>query len=85
VNNLNIIIKLKNERIASDSLDKIDLRKINKNTEEKFSLSETEKKSLDLAISGLNRDLNRQRVYKWVAIGAGVVISSYLGYKYITK
>jgi len=85
MNNLNVIIKLKNERIASDSLDKIALKKINQNSEEKFSLSEKKNKALDLTISGLNKDINRQRVYKWVAIVAGGAVSSYLGYKYITK
>lgn len=85
MNNLNLAMKLKNERIASDSLDKIDLIKINKNTEEKFLLSDKKNKALDLAISGLNKDANRQRVYKWVAVIAGGALSSCLGYKYITK
>lgn len=85
MNNLNLTIKLKNERIASDSLDKIDLKKINKNTEEKYLLCNQKNKALDLTIHGLNKDLNRQKVYKWVAIVAGGAVSSYLGYKYITK
>lgn len=85
MSNLNLIIKLKNERIASDSLDKRDLNKTNKNSEEKFMLSEGKNNALQLKLNNVNKDLNRQRVYKWIAIAAGCAVSSYLGYKYITK
>ncbi len=85
MNNLKFAIKLKNERIASDSLDKRDLKEINQNSIEKFMLAEQKNKALDLNIQGLNKDVNRQKVYKWVAIVAGGAVSSYLGYKYITK
>lgn len=85
MNNLNLMLKLKNERIASDSLDKRDLRKTNQNSSEKFILAEQKNKGLESTITSLNRTVNRQKVYKWVAIVAGGVASSYLGYKYITK
>lgn len=85
MNNLLFVIKLKNERIASDSLDKQDLKKINQNNNEKFLLCESNNKALNLTISGLNKDVNHQKVYKWIAIVAGGAVSSYLGYKYITK
>lgn len=85
MSNLNLIIKLKNERIASDSLDKRDLNKMNVNSEEKFSKAEQKNKALDFTITSLNQTVNRQKVYKWVAIVAGSALSSYLGYKYITK
>ena len=85
MNNLKFAIKLKNERIASDSLDKRDLKEISQNNEEKFLLSDKKNKALDLTISSLNRSVNRQRVYKWITIVAGGAVSSYLGYKYITK
>lgn len=85
MSNLNLIIKLKNERIASDSLDKRDLNKMNINSEEKFSKAEQKNKALDFTITNLNQAVNRQKVYKWVAIVAGGAVSSYLGYKYITK
>lgn len=85
MNNLNLVIKLKNERIASDSLDKADLKKMNKNSEEKFLLAEKVNRELNLKVSALNKDLNSQKVYKWLAIGFGAAATSYLGYKYITK
>lgn len=85
MNNLNLMLKLKNERIASDSLDKRDLNKMNVNSEEKFSKAEQKNKALDFTITSLNQTVNRQKVYKWVAIVAGSALSSYLGYKYITK
>lgn len=85
MNNLKFIIKLKNERIYSDSLDKVALKKINTNSENKFTECSKTNKDLELINTSLNKDLNKQRVYKWVAIVAGGVISSYLGYKYITK
>lgn len=83
--NLNLSIKLKNERIASDSLDKKALTKINQNSEEKFTLCEQKNKALDFTIKGLNKAVNRQKVYKWVAVVAGGAASAYLGYKYIAK
>lgn len=85
MNNLKFIIKVKNERIYSDSLDKVDLKQINTNTEKKFLKSEEKNKALEFTNKSLNTDLNKQRVYKWVAIVAGGAVSSYLGYKYITK
>lgn len=85
MNNLKFIIKIKNERIYSDSLDKVDLKQINTNTEKKFLKSEEKNKALEFTNKSLNTDLNKQRVYKWVAIGIGAGVSSYLGYKYITK
>ncbi len=85
MNNLKFIIKLKNERIYSDSLDKVDLKQINTNTEKKFLKSEEKNKALEFTNKSLNTDLNKQRVYKWIAIGISAGVSSYLGYKYITK
>lgn len=85
MSNLKLVIKLKNERIYSDSLDKVDLKKINNNNETKFTACEKTNKALEFANTGLNKALNKQRVYKWVAIIAGGAVSSYLGYKYITK
>ena len=83
--NLQLVIKLKNERISSDSLDKQDLKKVGQNNSEKFLLSDQMNKSLEKTISSLNKSVNRQRVYKWVAIIAGGAATGYLGYKYFTK
>ena len=83
--NLQLTIKLKNERIASDSLDKKAIRNMYQNSEEKFSLAEQKIIYLEETISGLNKSVNRQRVYKWTAIIAGGALSGYLSYKYITK
>ena len=41
--------------------------------------------SMEQKISDAKKDTKKQKVYKWLAITGGVVLSGYLGYKYVTK
>lgn len=85
ITNLKKIVFNQTTQLKNDSLNEIDFRKTIKNEEEKFSLKEMEAKQLQNSLNQANKDINKQKVYKWVAIIAGGAISGYLGYKYVTK
>jgi len=58
---------------------------VNKNNEEKLFIKNNEIQGLKADLSNEKKSTRRQKFYKIVAIGVGGAVSSYLGYKYITK
>jgi hypothetical protein len=58
---------------------------VNKNNEEKLFIKDNEIKGLKTDLSNEKKSTRRQKVYKVVAIGVGGALSSYLGYKCLTK
>jgi len=55
------------------------------NQKEIISLRDHEIVNLKLSVADEQRKVRIQKVYKWIAIGAGGALSGYLGFKYITK
>lgn len=49
------------------------------------TLKDDEIKSLKGVIDDKDKAIKKQKIYKWVSILTGGFISSYIGYKYITK
>ena len=41
--------------------------------------------NLNIQVATEQKNVRIQKVYKWIAIGAGGALSGYLGYKYLTK
>lgn len=62
-----------------------DYSRIMKNQKEMISLKDKEIVLLNIALLNEKRATRRQKLYKWIAIGAGGALSGYLGFKYITK
>jgi hypothetical protein len=77
--NLNDSI-LQKQKTNIDALKKIIL---NKNTV--IAINENLISSLEQKISDAEKDTRTQKVYKWLAITGGAVLSTFVTYKYITK
>lgn len=84
LNNIEII-KFKNLVIKTDSLDKLDLKKIIKNKDEFLFLKDNELIYLKETLNTTNTKLKFQKVYKWTAIIIGSIITGLIEYKYLIK
>jgi hypothetical protein len=84
LNNIEII-KFKNLVIKTDSLDKLDLKKIIKNKDEFLFLKDNELIYLKETLNTVNTKLKFQKVYKWTAIIIGSIITGLIEYKYLIK
>lgn len=62
-----------------------DLEKVISNTNDINLIKDDQIKALKLVIEDKDSKIKAQKVYKWISIGAGVIFSGFLGYKYITK
>jgi hypothetical protein len=72
------LITSKNKDIQSQSMIIINQKEI-------ISLRDHETIDLKLSLASEQKRVRIQKVYKWIAIGAGGALSGYLGFKYITK
>jgi hypothetical protein len=50
-----------------------------------IGLQDTEIDDLNDKISDEQRQVRKQKAYKWVSIGCGILASGFIGYKYLTK
>lgn len=79
------------ERLNCDTIIKLDEIRINDykkviaNQSIVISLKEAEVQTVKLELKSVNKSLKWQKTYKWCSIIGGCVLSSYLGYKYISK
>lgn len=55
------------------------------NNTEKSTIRELQIKKLNEAIKEKDKAIQRQKIYKWMAIGGGAILSGYLGYKVINQ
>lgn len=68
------------EIIFRDSLNKVDLFKISKNKDESISLFKKQNSILVGEVKNQMQSVRRQKIYKWMAIGA-CVLTSYGGFR----
>lgn len=79
------------ERLNCDTIIKLDeirindYKKVMANQSIVISLKEAEVQTVKLELKSVNKALKWQKTYKWCGIIGGCILSSYLGYKYITK
>jgi hypothetical protein len=79
------------QRIIQDSVIKkknlniVDYQKTIANNNYNNYLKDSEIQLLKDNAEVLNKAIRKQKVYKWCAIILGGALSSYVGYKYITK
>ncbi len=79
------------ERLNCDTIVKLnelrinDYKKVIANQAVVISLKEAEVQTIKTEFKSVNKALKWQKTYKWCSIIGGGILSSYLGYKYITK
>lgn len=71
--------------IVRDSTDKKDLLLLNKKSEEQTDLQKGKYEKEAKKSKELERDVVRQKVYKWIAIGISVVVVAYETYILVIK
>jgi hypothetical protein len=71
--------------IANQRLNANNLKSVIFNQKTLISYKDLEITSCNDKIAYEQKKVRKQKVYKWLAIGGGCLLSGYLGYKYLTK
>jgi hypothetical protein len=61
-----------------------DLKQVNANNQQIIKANDYELEQANISIGIANKNVRKQKVYKWIAIGVGATITGFSGYYILT-